>query len=364
MRKKKPLFGALAVVAAAALALSGCGRQESQSSDSASNGGFAADAKIGVSLPQKTSENWVLAENLFKTDLKDAGFDADVQFANGGASEQQNQISSMITNGVKVLVVGAVDGGQLSAQVQEAKDKGITVIAYDRILTNTKNVDYYIAYNNYQVGVLQGEALVKGLEERKGKKDSYNVELIAGSPDDANSKPFFEGAMSVLKPKIDSGELKVLSKQTSFDQVATQGWLPANVQKRMDAILSANYGSESLDGILSPNDTLARAALLSAKSAGQKTPVITGQDSEVESVKSIMAGEQYSTINKDTTALVNKTVETVKQLQKGEPVEAPENTNNGVKDVPTIYLKPQLVTKENAPEAYKNDKTLSEIAKG
>lgn len=205
MSKRKLLSGFAAIAAASALALTGCGRDSGDSGSgdggSGDKGGFSADAKIGVSLPQKTSENWVLAENLFNKDLKDAGFKPTVQFANNGASEQQNQIDAMITSGVKVLVVGAVDGKQLNSQLQRAKDEGITVIAYDRMLTNSKNVDYYIAYDNYKVGELQGDALLQGLEERKGD-GPYNIELVAGSPDDANATPFFEGAMSKLEPKI------------------------------------------------------------------------------------------------------------------------------------------------------------------
>lgn len=361
MRKRSILSGITAIVAASALALTGCGRDTGGSGDSGDEAGFPKDAKIGVSLPQKTSENWVIAENLFNKDLKEAGFKPQVQFANDGASEQQNQISAMVTSGVDVLIVGAVDGKQLNSQLSQAKDEGITVIAYDRMLSNTKDVDYYIAYDNYKVGQLQGEALLKGLKERKGD-GPYNIELLAGSPDDANATPFFEGAMDKLEPAIKDKKVKVLSGQTKFADVATQGWDPKNVQQRMDTILSANYGKEKLDGVLSPNDTLARAAMVSAKNAGQDVPVVTGQDSEEESLKSILAGNQYSTINKDTTNLVTETVTMVKDLQQGKDLtQADEKTNNEVKDVATQYLDPVLVTKENIKDSYKNDPSLDKI---
>ncbi len=171
-------------------------------------------SSIGVALPQKTSENWVLAEKLFNDGLNGAGFKADVQFANGGVSEQQNQISAMVTKGAKVIIVGAIDGAQLGTQLKQAKDAGATVIAYDRLLLNTANVDYYVAYDNFKVGVLQGQALLDGMKAKK-PTGPYNIELFAGSPDDANAKVFFDGAMSVLKPKIDDGTLKVVSGQTS-----------------------------------------------------------------------------------------------------------------------------------------------------
>lgn len=202
---------AAAVAAIAALALTACGRSDSGSSSSTAGGeAFPKDSLIGVALPQKTSENWVLAEKLFNDGLNEAGFKPDVQFANGGVSEQQNQISAMVTKGAKVIVVGAIDGAQLGTQLKQAKDAGATVIAYDRLLLNTENVDYYVAYDNFKVGELQGQALLDGLKAKK-PSGPYNIELFAGSPDDANAKVFFDGAMSVLKPKIDDGTLKVLS---------------------------------------------------------------------------------------------------------------------------------------------------------
>lgn len=353
------------------MALAGCGRQEATpqpgASGSASGGttaGFPKDSYIGVALPQKTSENWVLAENLFKTDLGSAGYKFDVQFANSGVSEQQNQISTMVTKGAKVIVVGAIDGSQLGTQLKQAHDAGATVIAYDRLLLNTDAVDYYIAYDNRKVGQLQGQALLDGMAKKK-PNGPYNVELFAGSPDDANAKVFFDGAMDVLKPKIDDGTLKVVSGQTSFDQAVTQGWKAENAQKRMDTLLSGNYTSTDLDGVLSPNDTLARAIITSVKSAGKDIPVVTGQDSEVESVKSIMAGEQYSTINKDTRNLVKATTDAINALQSGGQVAVNDTKqyNNGVKTVPAQLLEPVIVTKDNAAEAYANDPTLEPLTK-
>ena len=344
------------------LAVAGCGGGRTAEGEGGAEAGFAEDAAIGVALPQKTSENWVLAEELFNNQLTEAGYQPTVQFANGGVQEQQNQIQAMITNGVEVLVVGSLDGAQLGTQVQAAKDAGITVIAYDRLILNTENVDYYVAYDNFHVGELQGEALLKGLEEQKGEPP-YNVELIAGSPDDGNATVFFEGAMSVLQPKIDDGTLNVASGQTTFDQVATQGWKAENAQKRFDTLLQANYGTEELQGVLSPNDTLARAALTSVKSAGKPNPVVTGQDSEKESVKLIMDGTQYSTINKDTTALVEQTVTMINSLQAGEEPEVndTESYDNGAKVVPAYLLEPVLVTKENAKEEYENDPVLKDL---
>ena len=367
----RPLTKAVAVTAALGLALTGCGRTEeatpeaSGSGSTAAAGGFPADSAIGIALPQKTSENWVLAENLFNEGLTAAGFKGDVQFANGGVSEQQNQIQGMITKGAKDIAAGAIDGAQLGTQHKAAKDSGATVIAYDRLLTNTADVDYYIAYDNFKVGQLQGQALLDGLAMKK-PAGPYNIELFAGSPDDNNAKVFFDGAMEVLKPKIDDGTLKVVSGQTTFEQAVTQGWKAENAQKRMDTLLAGSYtGSTALDGVLSPNDTLARAIITSVKAAGKPIPVVTGQDSEVESVKSIMAGEQFSTINKDTRKLVEETIAMVVALQKGEEPTITDTTsyNNGVKVVPANLLEPVIVTKANTAEAYANDPVLGPLTK-
>jgi putative multiple sugar transport system substrate-binding protein len=367
---KKILLSATALVVAGAFALTGCSSERGGTGSGAGEEtakGFAADATIGVALPDKTSENWVLAGQLFTDGLEKAGFKADVQYApaSNTVAEQQNQIQAMVTGGAKVIIIGAKDGKQLTTQVEAARDAGVTVIAYDRLIENTEAVDYYVAFDNFKVGELQGQALLDGLAERAGHDAPYNIELFSGSPDDANSAVFFDGAMKVLQPKIDDGTLKVVSGQTEIAQTATEGWKPENAQRRMDSLLTSSYGSETLDGVLSPNDTLARAIITSVQGAGKPVPVVTGQDSEVESVKSIMEGIQYSTINKDTTLLVEQSIKMVQQLQKGEKVDVndTESYDNGVKVVPAFLLKPIIVTKANAAEAYANVPSLLEIVK-
>ncbi|WP_433236084.1 substrate-binding domain-containing protein [Actinomadura nitritigenes] len=359
----------LAVGAAAMLALTAasCSNDREGSDSKGGDGkGFAKDSLIGVALPAKTSENWVLAGDLFTNGLKQAGFKADVQYAGASTTvaDQQAQISSMVTKGAKVIVIGATDAAQLSTQVAQAKQSGATVIAYDRLITNTKDVDYYVAFDNLKVGQLQGQALLDGMRKKK-PKGPYNIELFSGSPDDNNSAVFFNGAMSVLKPAIDKGEVKVGSGQTDIKQTAIQGWKAEGAQQRMDSLLTSTYSKKTLDGVLSPNDTLARAILTSVKGAGKPLPVVTGQDSEVESVKSIMAGEQYSTIDKDTRKLVAQTVDMVKALQAGDKpqINDPSSYNNGVKVVPAYLLPPVIVTKENAAQAYATDPKLAPLTK-
>ncbi|GAB7039552.1 MULTISPECIES: substrate-binding domain-containing protein [Catenuloplanes] len=368
---RKYLARSVAISAAAVLALSACasereGGETPAGGASGGTGGFAANSLIGVALPAKTSENWVLAGDLFTNGLKEAGFEANVQYAGASTTvaDQQNQISSMITTGAKVIIIGATDAAQLSAQVDQAHDAGIKVIAYDRLIKGTANVDYYVAFDNFKVGELQGQALLEGMKKKK-PNGPYTIELFSGSPDDNNAGVFFDGAMSVLQPEIDKGTVVVGSGQTQVTQTATEGWKAENAQRRMDALLTSTYGSKTLDGVLSPNDTLARAIITSVKGAGKPIPVVTGQDSEVESVKSIMAGEQYSTINKDTRNLVKASIDMVKALQSGAAPQVNDTTsyNNGAKVVPAYLLPPIIVTKDNAAEAYANDPTLSALTK-
>ncbi|ROP74883.1 sugar-binding protein [Curtobacterium sp. PhB115] len=366
MRKK--LIAGIGLALVAGLALSGCSARGTSDSGDASGSSIKKGDLIGVALPAKTSQNWVLAGAAFKKSIEDAGFKADIQYANAGnpVPDQQSQISGMVTKGAKAIIIGAADGSQLGSQVKAAKAQGATVIAWDRNILNTKNVDYYVAFNNFKVGQLQAQALLKGLEEKKGD-GPYNVELFAGSPDDANATVFFNGAMDVLQPKIDDGTLKVVSGQTTFAKVNTQGWLAQKAQSRMTDLLAQYYtGDTKLDGVLSPNDTLARAILTATKAAGKDNPVVTGQDSETASIPLIMKGTQYSTIYKNTTEEAQAAVDLVSTLSKGDkPDTKIDKTNNynGVKTVPAIELTPILVTKDNAVEAYKGNDTLEALAK-
>jgi putative multiple sugar transport system substrate-binding protein len=366
---RKHVITTAAIAALALLAVSGCSSRnttEGGAAGATSATGFAKDALVGVALPSKTSENWVLAGGLFKDGLKAAGFKGDVQYAGASTTvkDQQEQIAAMVTKGAKVIIIGAQDGGQLGTQVKAAHDSGAIVIAYDRLILNTAAVDNYIAYDNFKVGQLQGQALLDGLKAKKAT-GPYNIELFSGNSADANAPVFFNGAMSVLKPKIADGTLVVGSGQTDIKQTATLDWKAENAQSRMDSLLTSTYGTKKLDGVLSPNDTLARAVITSVKAAGKPIPVVTGQDSEVESVKSIMAGEQYSTINKDTRVLVAKAIEMVKDLQAGKKAQVNDTKsyNNGVKVVPAFLLPPVIVTKANAAEAYANDPKLAPLTK-
>jgi putative multiple sugar transport system substrate-binding protein len=285
--------------------------------------------------------------------FKEAGYETDLQYAEDDIPNQLAQIENMITKGHKVLVIAAIDGTTLSNALANAAAAGIKIIAYDRLIRDSKNVDYYATFDNFQVGVLQAESLVKGLKERFGD-GPYNVELFGGSPDDNNAFFFYNGAMSVLQPMIDAKKVVVQSGQMGMDKVGTLRWDGAVAQARMDNLLSAFYTDKRVNGVLSPYDGLSIGILSSLKgvgygSGGTKMPIVTGQDAEVPSIKSILAGEQYSTIFKDTRDLAKVTVKMVDAVLSGKQPEVNDTKtyDNGVKVVPSYLLKPVPVDKSN-----------------
>ncbi|MEV4161516.1 multiple monosaccharide ABC transporter substrate-binding protein [Nonomuraea dietziae] len=345
------------IVSALALAatLTACGSSQKTVDAQAAPSGSAsgnAGALIGVTMPTKSSERWIHDGDNVKTQLEKLGYKVDLQYAENDIPTQANQIENQITKGAKLLIVASIDGTALTSQLQQAADNKIPVIAYDRLIRNSPNVDYYATFDNFKVGVQQATSLMKGLE---AKKPPYNVELFGGSPDDNNATFFWNGAMSVLEPKIKDGTIKVKSGQTDFKTAAILRWDPATAQKRMEDILTKTYtGGEKVDGVLSPYDGLSIGILSALKSNGYGTgdqpyPVVTGQDAELASVKSIVAGEQYSTIFKDTRKLAETTVKMADAVLKGDKPEV-NNTkdyDNGNKVVPSYLLDPVIVDKSN-----------------
>ncbi|MGO2754932.1 MULTISPECIES: substrate-binding domain-containing protein [Brachybacterium] len=356
MKRRTFTLGGVAAASTIVLAACGGGRTAADAGDGDdAGGGFDADATIGVSLPWLGTQNWAEAEDLFKAQLEDAGFTALIQAADNKVPQQQQQIEAMVQKGAKAIVVGPIDGTQLGSALTAAKDAGVRIIGYDRLIENTDAVDATVQFGSVRTGELQGQSLLDGLAERKGE-GPYNIELFGGGPADPNAPNFFQGAMSVLQPKIDDGTVVVLSGQTDFQQAATQDWDNGKAQSRMDSILAANYSDTPIDGVLSPNDGIARAVITSCKSAGQDVPVVDGLDAETESITSIWAGEQYSTVHKPTSDLVAKTVEIISAYQTGdEAPEADETENNGTIDVPVYALDPVVVTKDNAEEIFADD---------
>ncbi len=318
----------------------------------------AAGGLVGIAMPTKSSARWIAdGDNLVKS-LQALGYETDLQFAEDDIPTQVSQVENMITKGSKVLVIAAIDGTTLTDTLQKAADAGIKVFAYDRLIRNSPNVDYYAAFDNFKVGVAQAGSIVDSLDLNNAA-GPFNLELFAGSPDDNNAGFFFNGAMSILQPFIDSGKLVVQSGETKFpEQVGTLRWDGAAAQARMDNILATYYADKRVDAVLSPYDGISRGIIASLKQVGYYSPdkpgpVVTGQDAELPSVKSILAGEQTSTVFKDTRTLAAKVAQMVDQFLKGETVEVNDTTtyDNGVKIVPSYLLPVVSVTKDNVTQA-------------
>src|SRR4051794_22187455 len=354
----------IAAVAAAGLVLtlSACGSSQKTADQTPAPGAAsAAGALVGVTMPTKSSERWIHDGDNIKADLEKLGYKVDLQYAENDIPTQVSQIENQITKGAKLLVVASIDGTALTSQLQEAHQNHIPVISYDRLIMRSPDVDYYVTFDNYKVGVEQATSLLTGLKIKnpdgsEGKaKGPFNIELFAGSPDDNNAPFFYNGAMSVLKPYIDKGTLVVKSGQTDFKTMAILRWDPATAQKRMEDILTKTYrGGAKVDGVLSPYDGLSIGILSALKSNGYGTasqpyPVVTGQDAERASVKSILAGEQYSTIFKDVRKLADEAATMSDAILKGGKPQVNNTTdyNNTKKVVPTQMLQPVIVNKAN-----------------
>src|ERR1700722_6074154 len=252
----------------------------------AAGSGALAQGKpsIGIAMPTKSSARWIDDGNTIVKVLKERGYGTDLQYAEDDIPNQLAQVENMVTKGATGLVTAAIDGTTLSEVLKQAKDKGIVVIAYDRLIRDTPNVDYYATFDNFQVGVLQAQSIEQGLGLKEGK-GPFNIVLFGGSPDDNNAYFFYNGAMSVLQPYIDNGKLVVGSGQRGMDKVSTLRWDGATAQARMDNLLSAFYGRKQVNAVLSPYDGLSIGILSSLKGVGYGSgnmpmPIVTGQDAE------------------------------------------------------------------------------------
>ncbi|MDR2522040.1 MAG: sugar-binding protein [Spirochaetaceae bacterium] len=346
---RKFLILAAALVVSASLAMTGCAKKKTD------DGKF----KVGVSMPTKSLQRWNQDGANMKGQLEAAGYAVDLQY--GGENEipvQVAQIENMIQGGCKALVIAAIDGSALTNVLKAAKEKGVAVIAYDRLIMNSDAVSYYATFDNYKVGQFQGQFIADklGLPAASGP---YNIELFTGAPDDNNVNFFFGGAMDVLTPYIDAGKLKVLSGQTSKAQCATQNWSTEESQKRMENLItSQKYGPNGtqLAAVLSSNDSVANGitnALVGAGYNKDNFPVLTGQDCDLPSVKNMLAGLQTMSVFKDTRSLASQVVKMLTAIANGQTPEVNDTKtyDNGTGIVPSYLLPPIVVTLENYKEA-------------
>ena len=357
-------LGLAAVSAAMVLGLAACGGSGAGSSSNAASSTAPKDLTIGVAMPTQTSERWIADGKAVKSQLEAQHYKVDLQYAGDDIPTQTQQADQMITQGADLLIIAAIDGTALSSQLQAAADAHIPVISYDRLIRDSKNVDFYVSFDNYKVGVAQANALLTGLgllnkDGSKGTaKGPFNIELFAGSLDDNNAHFFFNGAMDTLKPYLANGTLKVKSGQTKIEQAATLRWQQETAQKRMEDLLTKSYNDGSkVNGVLSPYDGLSRGIITALQNAGygptiaapNPMPIVTGQDAEIASVKLIQDGVQSSTIFKDTRKLATQAVTAAKAFLQGKKPQANDTKtyDNGVKVVPSFLLPVVTVYKED-----------------
>ncbi len=361
----KKVIALILVVVLSVGMLAACGTSPSTDTSASSSSAASTDSAkatdtatggqlIGVAMPTQSLQRWNQDGANMKKELESKGYKVDLQYANNDVNTQIQQIENMIVKGSKVVVIASIDGSALSDVLKKAADSGVKVIAYDRLIMKTPNVDYYATFDNFKVGVIQGQYIETKLGLKDGK-GPFNIELFGGSPDDNNANYFFDGAYSILKPYIDSGKLVVTSGQKDFAKIAIQGWDSAKAQARMDNLITANYaGGKKLDAVLSPNDSLAIGIVASLKNAGYGSsdkpyPIITGQDCDKPNVMAMINGQQSMSIFKDTRTLATKVVEMVDSVLQGKEASVNNKTdyNNGSKIVPSFLCDPVYADKEN-----------------
>lgn len=371
---KKKVLSAILSVAMVASLLVGCGSSAKPAEEAAAPAAEteaaapAAEAEteapaeaaaggegglIGVAMPTKDLQRWNQDGSNMEAQLKEAGYEVDLQYASNDIQTQVSQIENMISNGCQLLVIASIDGDSLGTVLAQAKEKGIPVIAYDRLIMNSDAVTYYATFDNYMVGTKQGEYIRDALD-LDNAEGPFNIELITGDPGDNNARFFFGGAMDILQPYIDEGKLVVKSGQTSFEECATANWATEAAQSRFDAIIASNYSDGTkLDAVLASNDSTALgvANSLEANYTGDY-PILTGQDCDIANVKNMIAGKQSMSIFKDTRTLATQVVKMVDAIMKGgeAPVNDTESYDNGTGIIPSYLCEPVFADKDNYKE--------------
>ncbi|MBO4456499.1 MAG: sugar-binding protein [Butyrivibrio sp.] len=364
---KKKIISAFLSVAMVASVLVGCGDKaadggqtapaETPAEAPAEDGGEAAapaaggaGGKVGVSMPTKDLQRWNQDGANMEKQLQEAGYEVDIQYASNDVPTQVSQIENMINSGAKVLVIAPIEGDSLGTVLEQAKENGVAVIAYDRLIMNSDAVTYYATFDNKMVGTKQGEYIRDKLDLDKAA-GPFNLEIFTGDPGDNNAQFFYGGAMEVLKPYIDEGKLVVKSNQVDFDKVATPGWATEAAQARMDAIISANYADGTkLDAVLCSNDSTALGVENSlASNYTGDYPIITGQDCDVANVVNMIKGLQSMSIFKDTRELATQTVKMVDAIMKGSeaPVNNTDDYDNGTGKIPSFLCEPVFADADN-----------------
>lgn len=316
-------------------------------------GGALAAGKVGVAMPTQSLQRWNQDGENMKKELEAAGFEVDLQYANNEVAMQVSQLENMILNDCQLLVVASIDGSALGTVLAQAKDAGIPVIAYDRLIMDTDAISYYTTFDNYAVGTIQG-TYVKDTLDLDNAEGPFSIEFFGGAADDNNARFFFNGAYDVLKPYIESGKLVCTSGQTDFETIATPSWSSEKAQARMDNLISANYSDGAkLDVVLCSNDSTALGvtnSLVNAGFEGDAYPIITGQDCDIANTKNMVKGLQSMSVFKDTRTLASQTVLMVSDIMNGATPETNNVYDNNVFEVPSFLCVPVFADASNYAE--------------
>ena len=319
---------------------------------------------VGIAMPTKSLERWNRDGSYLQEQFEAAGYEVELKYSDNDEVQQNNDISAMIADGVDLLIISAINGESLTQTLADAKDAGIPVISYDRLIMNTEAISYYVSFDNFTVGVLQGKYIVEALNlDLSDTSTSYNMEITAGDPADNNAPFFFDGAMSVLQDYIDAGIIKIPSGQTTFEQTATAGWSTDTALNRMQNILASYYSDGTvLDIALCSNDStgLGVAQAIQSDYAGSNTPIVTGQDGDIANLRNIVDGIQAVTIYKNVSDEAGVTLELAKAILAGETPDASlidsldcecaydtSSYDNGTGIIPSYLLVPFTITKDN-----------------
>ena len=327
------------VAAGCALAVAGCGDDDSGSGSGGGGGGGEETGKVAVLLPDsKSSVRWETVDRPFlKQAFDDAGIESEIQNAEGDKSTQQQQAEQAITNGAKVLLLVNLDSGSGAAIAANAKSQDVKVIDYDR-LTLKGDSDYYVSFDNEQVGKLQGEGLVNCI----GDKSPANIAVLNGSPTDNNATLFKNGYDGVINAKFDSGDWKEVDDQSVPD------WDNQKALTIFEQMLQKS--GNKIDGVLAANDGLGNAAISAIKQRKLPQIPVTGQDATLQGIQNIVNGDQCMTVYKAIKKEADAAAKLAIALAKGETPEAPDTINNETKDIPAVFLDPVAVTKDNISE--------------
>lgn len=353
---KRKILGVVLALTMVVGAFTGCGSKDSESTAAKSDEG--AGKTIALCMPTQSSERWINDGANMKSQLEEKGYKVELQYAEDDVQQQVSQIENMVAKGVDCLVIAAVDSGALTTVEESAKNAGIPIIAYDRLLMDTDAVSYYATFDNKGVGTVIGQTIeekadLKGLQ---AAGESKTIEFFMGSPDDNNAHMLYAGLMEQIQPLLDDGSLVCLSGQLDFDSNCTLRWDQQTAMKRCEDLLTGYYADKDLDIVATAYDGLAYGCMAALEGAGYavgtKWPLITGQDAELMATKHIISGKQTMSIAKDTRKLAEKCVTMVQAVLEGAEPEINDTTtyNNNVIVVPSFLCTPEPVDKDNYKE--------------